>query len=73
MDRTLDLIDVCKRSDSSRMRKHSVNLHRGGTLEELHNNIGMAIDEKLTNKLLFMKKLEKLEKEAIRHFYDNKV
>jgi hypothetical protein len=38
-------------------------------LEELHTNINITLDKKLTQKLLFVKRLEKLEKDAIRLFY----
>ena len=83
-DRTIDLSEKSRKPDSSRERKNSANISRPSMFEEIQGNLNMnlqsnknfgcgILDERTANKLVFLKRLEKLEKEAIKYFYDNQI
>lgn len=56
-DKTLDLLDFKNNNfELSRQRKNSMGVNRVA-LDELHSNINITLDEKLTAKLVFVKKL----------------
>lgn len=56
-DKTLDLLDFRNNNfELSRQRKNSMGVNRVA-LDELHSNVNITLDEKLTAKLVFVKKL----------------
>ena len=72
-DRTQDFIDLkINNLGLPKQRKNSLGITRP-TLEEMNTNFNITLDEKFTNRLVFVKRLEKLEKDAIRLFYDQKI